>query len=88
MKELTFQLKPFLVIILIVRYTEVTPRSPVSRRQADTESSWQYLEGGSGGGLADFNYGDYYNTFLDQEARTRCVALISDTMNAPHSKQR
>ena len=47
----------------------------MSRRQADTESSWQYLEGGSGGGLADFNYGDYYNTFLDQEARTRCVAL-------------
>ena len=71
-----------------MKYTEVTLRSPVSRRQADTESSWQYVEGGSGGGLADFNYGDYYNTFLDQEARTRCVALISDTMNARHSKQR
>ena len=88
MKELTFQLKPFFIIILIVKHTEVTLRSPVSRRQADTESSWQYLEGGSGGGLADFNYGDYYNTFLDQEARTRCAALISDTMNARHSKQR
>ena len=59
-----------------MKYPEVSPRSPVSRRQADTESSWQYLEGGSGGGLADFNYGDYYNTFLDQEARTCCVALI------------
>ena len=87
MKELTFQLKPFFVIILIVKYTEVTLRSPVSRRQADTESSWQYLEGGSGGGLADFNYGDYYNTFLDQEARTRMLHCI-DTMNARHSKQR
>ena len=63
-------------MILLIKYPEVSPRSPVSRRQADTESSWQYLEGGSGGGLADFNYGDYYNTFLDQEARTRCVALI------------